>query len=179
MIRDDNCQPFLTFFYWVQRLCNTEVDFLKGHIPRPSNQFGVVLYSGRQISGWVMGSSGSSDCSIILLEVEEDDENVDEKLFILFMAFMALNQRCHRRRAKYFRIKAVSNDFKVSKYVVVSHLCSKHCLALKRLVGSRTRSLEMQSMADGDTLLNWSCSKPPLANDPLKWRFHVKIYIWW
>ena len=102
-----------------------------------------------------MGSSGSiSDCSIILLEFEDDDENVDEKLFILFMAFMALNHRCHRRRAKYFRIKAVSKDFKVSKYVVVSHLCSRHSLALNRLVGSRTRSFEMQSMADGDTLLN-------------------------
>ena len=44
----------------------------------------------------------------------------------------------------------------------------RHCLALNRLVGSITRSLEMQSMAEDDTLLNWSCPKPSLAKAPLK-----------
>ena len=37
-----------------------------------------------------------------------------EKLFIRFIALIALNQRCQRRRAKYFRIRAVSKLLRVS-----------------------------------------------------------------
>ena len=37
-----------------------------------------------------------------------------EKLFIRFIALIALNQRCQRRRAKYFRISSVSKLLRVS-----------------------------------------------------------------
>ena len=51
---------------------------------------------------------------------------------ILFMAFTVLNQRCHRRFARYLRINVVSRCFSVSRYDPVSHWCSKHDEAEER-----------------------------------------------
>ena len=67
--------------------------------------------------------------------------------------------------------------------MVVNHLESSHCLAVIRLAGSSASNLEMHSIAEVDTSLNCSWSKPPLAKAALeyiKWFAQKEVQDkWW
>ena len=74
------------------------------------------------------------------------------------MALTVLNQRCQRRLARYLRIHVVSNCFSVSRYDPVSHWCSRHAVAERRLAPSISRRELMQFSAELEMSLKlgWS-----------------------
>ena len=74
------------------------------------------------------------------------------------MALTVLNQRCHRRFARYLRIHVVSSCFSVSRYDPVSHWCSRHAVAERRLAPSISRTELMQFSAEFEMSLKlgWS-----------------------
>ncbi len=59
--------------------------------------------------------ASAEDCLIVLIDPEA-------KLFMRFIALIALNHLCQRRLARYLLISWVSRLLMVSKYVVVNHL---------------------------------------------------------
>ena len=74
------------------------------------------------------------------------------------MALTVLNQRCHRRFAKYLRIHVVSSCFSVSKFDSVSHWCFRHAVAESRWVSSINKRELMQFSAELEVFLKlgWS-----------------------
>ena len=81
------------------------------------------------------------------------------------MALTVLNQRCHRRFAKYLRIHVVSSCFSVSRYDPVSHWCSRHAVAERRRAPSISRTELMQLSAELEMSLKFGWSRLTVKED--------------